>query len=79
MRSIFLMMIALPGLLGSAAAQPRTPAGQMVLPYSACGEMATLRANLTGTPNPSLKSDAALRKLGVRCIALPPPQFRARY
>jgi len=78
MRSIS-VMIALLGLAGSAAAQPQTPAGQIVLPYSACGDMATLRANLTGTPYPSPRSDAVLRRLGVRCIGARPPQFRARY
>jgi len=71
--------IALLGLAGSAAAQPQTPVGQVNLPYSACGDMATIRANLTGTPYPSLRSDAALRRLGVRCIGARAPQFRARY
>ena len=38
------------------------------LPYSACGDMAALRTNLTGAPDPSPKSDAILRRLGVRCV-----------
>jgi hypothetical protein len=72
------VMIALLGLAGSAAAQPQTPVAQVNLPYSACGDMATLRANLTGTPYPSPRSDAILHRLGVRCIGAR-PQFRARY
>jgi hypothetical protein len=72
------VMIALLGLVGSAAAQPQTPVAQVNLPYSACGDMATLRANLTGTPYPSPRSDAVLHRLGVRCIGAR-PQFRARY
>jgi hypothetical protein len=71
--------IALPCLVGSAAAQPQAPAGEVDLPYSACGTMAELRANFTGTPDPSPKSDAVLRRLGVRCIGAHAPQVRARY
>jgi hypothetical protein len=78
MRSIS-VMIALLGLTGSAASQPKTPVGQIDLPYSACGDMATLRANLTGTPDPSPRSDAVLRRLGVRCIGARAPRFRAGY
>ena len=78
MRSIS-VMIALLGLVGSAAAQSQTPVREVDLPYSACGDMAALRANLTGTPDPSLKSDAVLRRLGVRCIGARGPQFRAHY
>jgi hypothetical protein len=78
MRSIS-VMIALLGLAGSAAGQPQAPVGQIDLPYSACGDMAALRANLTGTPDPSPKSDAVLRRLGVRCIGARPPRFRAGY
>ena len=72
-------MIALLGLAGSAAAQPQAPVAEVNLPYSACGDMTTLRANLTGTPDPSPRSDAALSKLGVRCIGARAPQFRPRY
>jgi hypothetical protein len=72
------VMIALLGLAGAAAAQPQTPVAQVNLPYSACGDMGALRANLTGTPDPSLRSDAVLHRLGVRCIGAR-PQFRARY
>lgn len=70
-------MIALPFLLGAAAAQP-APA-EVDLPYSACGDMASLRANLTGLRDPSPRSDAVLRRLGVRCIGALPPRIRARY
>jgi hypothetical protein len=49
------------------------------LPYAACGDMATLRANLTGERNPSPESDAMLRTLGVRCIGEGPIVLRARY
>jgi hypothetical protein len=78
MRSIS-AMIALLGLAGSAAAQPQAPVAGINLPYSACGDMAALRANLTGTPYPSPRSDAALHRLGVRCIGALPPPFRPRY
>jgi hypothetical protein len=71
--------IALPCLVGSAAAQPQAAFGEVNLPYSACGEMAALRANLTGTPNPSPQSDAVLRRLGVRCIGAREPQVRPHY
>jgi hypothetical protein len=66
-------------LVSSAAAQPQAPAAQADLPYAACGDMAALRANLTGTPNPSPKSDAILRRLGVRCVGARPLQVRAGY
>ena len=49
------------------------------LPYAACGDMATLRANLTGNRDPSPESDARLRALGVRCIGEGPAALRARY
>ena len=60
--------IVLPCLIGCAAAQPQAPYAEVELPYSACGTMAGLRSNLTGTPEPSAKSDALLHRLGVRCI-----------
>jgi hypothetical protein len=70
--------IALPCLVGSSAAQP--PAAEVDLPYAACGDMAVLRANLTGTPNPTPQSDANLRRLGVRCIGpADAPRIRQRY
>jgi len=70
--------IALPCLVGSNAAQP--PAAEVDLPYAACGDMAVLRANLTGTPNPTPQSDANLRRLGVRCIGpADAPRIRQRY
>jgi hypothetical protein len=71
--------IALFSVLGSAAAQPAAGAHDVDLPYSACGDMATLRANLTGAPDPSLKSDAILRRLGVRCVGPVAPRVRQRY
>jgi len=71
--------IALLCLVGAAGAQPQAPAAEVNLPYSACGDMAALRANLTGTPDPSAKSDAILRRLGVRCIGHREPQVRAHY
>jgi hypothetical protein len=54
--------------VGSVAAQQVSQASEFDLPYSACGDMAPLRSNLTGTPDPSPKSDAVLRRLGVRCV-----------
>jgi hypothetical protein len=60
--------IVLPCLAGCAV-QQQAPYAEVDLPYSACEPMATLRSNLTGTPTPSAKSDALLRKLGVRCIS----------
>jgi hypothetical protein len=62
------LAIVLPWLVGCAATRP-FPTAQVELPYSACEPMPNLRSNLTGTPYPSPKSDAVLRKLGVRCIA----------
>jgi hypothetical protein len=73
------LVIAVLSLVGAAAAQPQAPGPEVNLPYSACGDMAALRANLTGTPDPSPKSDAVLRRLGVRCIGAPAPQVRAHY
>jgi hypothetical protein len=78
MRIIF-AAIVLPCFVGCAAAQPPARAAEADLPYSACGDMATLRANLAGAPEPSPKRDAVLRRLGVRCIGARAPQVRARY
>jgi len=62
--------IALPCLFGAAeAGQPPAPALEVELPYSGCEPMAGLRSNLTGTPDPSAKSDALLHELGVRCVS----------
>jgi hypothetical protein len=70
--------IALVCLAGSAAAQ--APFADVDLPYSACGEMAALRANLTGAPDPTPRSDAILRRLGVRCVGpAAAPRVRQRY
>ena len=49
------------------------------LPYPACGDMATLRANLTGTPWETPQSDAELRALGVRCVGEGPIVLHTRY
>jgi hypothetical protein len=70
--------IALICVVGSAAAQ--APFADIDLPYSACGDMAALRTNLTGAAEPTLKSDAILRRLGVRCIGpVVAPRVRQRY
>ena len=66
--------------VGSAVAQQVVPVSDVDLPYSACGDMAVLRANLTGTPDPSPRSDAILRRLGVRCVGpAAAPRVRQRY
>ena len=70
--------IALICVVGSAAAQ--APFADIDLPYSACGDMAALRINLTGAPEPTPKSDAILRRLGVRCVGpVVAPRVRQRY
>jgi hypothetical protein len=75
-----LAAIALPYFIGFAAAQRVDPVSDVDLPYSACGDMAALRANLTGTSDPSPKSDAVLRRLGVRCVGpAAAPRVRQRY
>ena len=72
--------IVLPCLFGCAANPPPAPGREVLLPYSACGPMADLRSNLTGTPYPSAKSDAVLHSLGVRRIGEPyPTVVRAHY
>ena len=64
--------------VGCAAAQ--APFADVDLPYSACGDMAALRTNLAGAPDPSPKSDAILRRLGVRCVGpVVAPRVRQRY
>jgi hypothetical protein len=65
---------------GAVAAQQVVPVSDIDLPYSYCGTMEALRANLTGTPDPSPKSDAILRRLGVRCVGpAAAPRVRQRY
>jgi hypothetical protein len=72
--------ISLICFVGAVAAQQVVPVSDIDLPYSACGDMAVLRANLTGTPDPSPKSDAILRRLGVRCVGpAAAPRVRQRY
>jgi hypothetical protein len=66
--------------VGALAAQQVATVSDIDLPYSACGDMTALRANLTGTPDPSPKSDAILRRLGVRCVGpAAAPRVRQRY
>jgi hypothetical protein len=66
--------------VGCVAAQQVSQVSDIDLPYSACGDMAALRANLTGTSDPSPKSDAILRRLGVRCVGpAAAPRVRQRY
>ena len=68
--------------VGAVAAQQmaQAPFADIDLPYSACGDMAPLRSNLTGTPDPSPRSDAILRRLGVRCVGpAGAPRVRQRY
>jgi hypothetical protein len=65
--------------VGAVAAQ-QVVVSDVDLPYSACGDMAALRSNLTGTPDPSPKSDTILRRLGVRCVGpAAAPRVRQRY
>jgi hypothetical protein len=66
--------------VGSVAAQQVATVSEIDLPYSICGNMTALRTNLTGTPDPSPKSDAVLRRLGVRCVGpAAAPRVRQRY
>lgn len=66
--------------VGCVAAQEMIHVSDVDLPYAACGDMAALRANLTGAPDPSPRSDAILRRLGVRCVGpLAAPRVRQRY
>ena len=72
--------ISLICFVDSVAAQQVSQVSEFDLPYSACGDMAPLRSNLTGTPDPSPKSDAVLRRLGVRCVGpAAAPRVRQRY
>jgi hypothetical protein len=72
--------ISLICFVDSVAAQQVSQVSEFDLPYSACGDMAMWRANLTGTPDPSPKSDAILRRLGVRCVGpAAAPRVRQRY
>lgn len=70
-------LAAAPAFAPTSPAEPYSLAP--TLPYAACGDMATLRANLTGNRDPSPESDARLRALGVRCIGEGPAAVRARY
>ena len=66
--------------VGGGAAQQVATFSDFDLPYPACGDMAALRSNLTGTPEPSPKSDAIFRRLGVRCVGpAAAPRVRQRY
>ncbi len=59
---------------------PMPYADQASAPYSACGDMRTLRANLTGAPESMPESDAILARLGVRCVAAyPSPPLREKF
>jgi len=81
MRVTILAILAL-SLSGCAPAWPPMPYNHAAtLPYASCGDMAALRANLTGAPDVTPESDAILKTLGVRCVAgfAPPPPIRARY
>ncbi len=73
----------LPAPYGLALNPPPAPYAQAPsLPYPACGDMAALRANVTGTPWETPQTDAELRRLGVRCVGEPYPAagvVRARY
>ncbi len=74
--------VALVGSVGCSAAQQMAQAryAEFDLPYSACGDMAALRSNLTGSPDPTPQSDAILRRLGVRCVGpAGAPRIRQRY
>ena len=72
--------ISLVCCVGSVAAQQVATVSDIDLPYFACGNMTALRTNLTGTPDPSPKSDAVLRRLGVRCVGpAAAPRVRQRY
>ena len=81
MRAMGLTILLL-GLSGCFVYPPEPPNRTVNLPYSACGDMASLRTNLTGGPYPSAQSDAELRSLGVRCVGVDYSAYstvRARY
>jgi hypothetical protein len=66
--------------VGGGAAQQVSQVSEIDLPYAACGDMTALRNNLTGSPDQTPKSDAILRKLGVRCVGpAASPRVRQRY
>jgi hypothetical protein len=66
--------------VGCATAQQTTRVSEIDLPFSACGNMTDLRANLTGISDPTSKSDAMMRQLGVRCVGpATAPRIRQRY
>jgi hypothetical protein len=77
--TLFPVILAV-SLCGCEANQPGAPYSLAPgLPYAACGDMTTIRANLTGNRDLSPESDAILRSLGVRCIGEGPVALRARY
>jgi hypothetical protein len=66
--------------VGAVAAQQMANVSDIDLPYAACGDMTALRINLTGTPDPTPRSDAILRRLCVRCVGpATAPRVRQRY
>jgi hypothetical protein len=72
--------IALICSVGGGGAQQTAQVSEIDLPYAACGDMAALRSNLTGAPDPTPRSDAILRRLGVRCVGpAAAPRVRQRY
>ncbi len=80
MRMSIVAFLALSVSACAPAGPPMPYARQASLPYAACGNMTTLRANLTGISDATPGSDAILRRLGVRCVApYPPLSVRARY
>jgi hypothetical protein len=66
--------------VGSVTAQQTVTVPDVDLPYAVCGDMAALRTNLTGAPDPTPRSDAILRRLGVRCVGpTTAPRVRQRF
>jgi hypothetical protein len=78
MRKLVLAMLT-PTLAACVSPQPAPYSQEPTAPYQACGDMAALRANLTGSPAATPASEAILRKLGVRCLVSSPDALRARY
>ena len=77
MRSALIAAV-LAGSLGGCA-PPEPYYGSANLPYAACGDMATIRANLTGNPEATPQGDAILRSLGVRCVGVGRTALVERY
>jgi hypothetical protein len=89
-RAIAVAAVLAAALCGCVPVYPPAPYGGPVyppapysqapgLPYAACGDMTSLRANLTGNSAVTPQSDALLGYLGVRCIGEGAPAVRARY